>query len=162
MQSCADCRREIGIDRALVKNLRRALRERVEGSAPSGASWQLVRRRTVDRPERPWTARVVQWGGMASAAAVAAVMLFAVVTTPESNLFPGTQSPFVASAARRAVPPLDEGNNPLMEQSTAYVAPDTDLPLPGWRTRTQISDAPFSRDGEPQTTIRMRGARVAS
>ena len=34
MQSCAECREEVGIDRTLVKSLRRALRERVEGRAP--------------------------------------------------------------------------------------------------------------------------------
>jgi anti-sigma factor RsiW len=154
LQFCGDCRREVGIDRELVQSLRRALRERVEGSAPSQASWEQVRRRTIDRSVRPWTARVVQWGGMLSAAAAAGVMLFAVATAPESR-FPGTQSPFVASAARRAVPPVDEASG-LSGDSSTYIAPQTEPPLPGWPVRPQLSDQPASRDGDPPVTGHMR------
>jgi len=163
LQACADCRREVGMDRELVENLRRALRQRVEGSAPSEASWELVRRRTIDRPERPWTARVVRWGGMVSAAAVAGTMMFAVATAPENRLFPETQSPFVASAARRAVPPVDEDRGLSPADSSTYSAPQTEPPLPGWPKKTQISDAPAAGVGETLlSTGRMRAARAGS
>lgn len=106
LESCADCRQEVGIDRELVETLRRALRERVDDRAPSESSWGLVRRRTVDRPPR--TIRVPHWGGIASAAA-AGIMMLAVATAPQARLFPGTQSPdFVASSARRSVPPVED------------------------------------------------------
>ena len=163
LQACADCRREVGIDRELVANLRRALRERVEGSAPSEASWELVRRRTIDRPNRPWTLHLVQWGGMVPAAAAAGVMLFAVATAPGSSVFPGTESPFVASAGRRAVPPLDEGPVLPAVQSNTDLAQHAEPPLPGWPKKTQISDPPAAGDGEPLlSTGRMRGARAGS
>jgi anti-sigma factor RsiW len=155
LESCADCRREMGIDRALVENLRRALRARVEGRAPSEGSWGLVRRRTVDRPMRPWTVRVVHWGGIASAAA-AGIMMFAVATAPGTTLFPGTESPFVASAARRAVPPVEEARGWPPEHSSTYPAPQTYPPLPGWPMQTQISDEAATRDGEPPIPGRMR------
>lgn len=156
LASCAECRREVGIDRELVRTLRRALRERVEGRAPSEASWSLIRGRTIDSPRRPWTARLVQWGGMVSAGAAVAVMLFAVATTPETKLFPGTQSPFIASAARRAVPPVDEESGWVAALPNANVAPQTFPPLPGWPMQVQLSQVAASRDGEPPITRGMR------
>jgi anti-sigma factor RsiW len=154
LQSCAECRQEIGLNRELVANLRRALRDRVQGSSPSDASWELIRRRAVDRPMVPWTVRVVRWGGMASAAAAAVIMMFAVVTAPESRL-PGGQSLFVASAPRRAVPPLDEASWPAAQLSTD-VAPQRFPPLPGWPRQTQLLDEAGRRDGEPPITGHMR------
>lgn len=155
IESCAECRREVGIDRELVRHLRRALRERVEGSAASEGSWELVRRRTIDRPERPWSVRALHWGGVASAAA-AAIMMFAVATAPETRLLPETQSPFLASAARRAVPPVEEANVSLPTYSAAYVAPLTEPPLRGWQVQPQLSDEPATRDVEPPITGHMR------
>jgi len=97
LESCAECRREVGIDLALVGQLRRALRERVEGSAPSPASWELVRRRTVDRAPQPWTFRVLRWGGMLPAAA-AGIMMFAIATTSQ----PVSETQALASATPSA------------------------------------------------------------
>jgi anti-sigma factor RsiW len=151
-----DCRREVGIDRELVENLRRALRERVEGSAPSEASWGLVRRRTVDRPVRPWTVRVLRWGGMASAAA-AGIMMFAVATTSPTRLLPGAQSPvFVASLARRAVPPVEEAIGWPPANSNTYPAAQADPPLPGWPMDTQTADEGATSNGDPPIPGRMR------
>jgi anti-sigma factor RsiW len=155
LESCADCRREMGIDRELVDNLRRALRERVGSHAPSQASWGLVRRRTVDRPVRPWTVRVAHWGGVVSAAA-AGIMMFAVATAPDTSIFPGTQSAFVAPAARRAVPPIEEVRDWPPADSSTYLAPQTYPPLPGWPMQTQLSDEAATRDGEPSIPGRMR------
>ena len=155
LETCADCRREVGIDRALVKSLRRALADRVEGYAPSEASWGMVRLRTVDRPERPWTLRVAHWGGMVSAAAAAGIMLFAVATAPDSRIFSDTQSPF-AAAARRAVPPVEEAADLPAAQQRAYIAPQTDAPLPGQRMQLKTAGEALSRDDEPPITGRMR------
>jgi anti-sigma factor RsiW len=156
LESCGDCRREVGLDRELVESLRRALQERVEGSAPSAASWGQVRSRTVDRPVRPWTVRVMHWGGMMSAAAAASIMIFAVATAPEARLFPGAQSPFLASAARRAVPPVERSSS-LPAAGRSFVTPSqTDGPLPGWPSRIQMSGQGAIDDGEPPITGRMR------
>ena len=150
MQSCADGRDEVGIDRELVKSLRRALGERVEGYAPSQDSWGAVRSRTVDRPAPLWTARVLHWGGMVSAAAAAGIMIFAVATAPEMQLFARTQSPFVASAARRAIPPVEEaptGWPPALQRP--YAAPEEDLLLPGQRLQMKLGDEAAPPEGEP-------------
>jgi hypothetical protein len=47
---CRACRDEIGLDRALVQQLRVALQARIEGAAPSSAAWDGILRRT-QRPE---------------------------------------------------------------------------------------------------------------
>ena len=75
---------------------------------------------------------MLQWGGMVSAAAVAGIMMFAVVTAPESTSFPGSQSLFVANAARRAVPPVDEARGLPAEDSSTYSAPQSYHPPLGW------------------------------
>ncbi len=43
---CRACRDEIGLDRALVQQLRVALQARIEGAAPSPAAWDRILRRT--------------------------------------------------------------------------------------------------------------------
>ncbi|MDP9243979.1 MAG: hypothetical protein M3O77_02725 [Chloroflexota bacterium] len=43
---CRGCRDEIGLDRALVQQLRVALQARIEGAAPSSAAWDGILRRT--------------------------------------------------------------------------------------------------------------------
>jgi anti-sigma factor RsiW len=140
LESCADCRREMGIDRELVDNLRRALRARVDGRGPSEASWEQVRSRTVDRPARAWRVSAVQWRGMVSAAAAAGIMLFAVTTAPQTTSLPMTQSPSFASAARRVVPPVEDARGWPVEPSSTYVAPRIYPPLPGWPMQTHTSD----------------------
>lgn len=152
LESCADCRREVGIDRELVRQLRRSLRERIEGSAPSQASWELVRRRTVDSAARPWTVRVLHWGGVASAAAVG-ILMFAVATTSQSGLLHGTDTPiFDIASTRRAVPPVDEGS------PATYInwALQADAPLPGWPMATEMTQAGARSADDPQITGRMR------
>lgn len=155
LETCAGCRDEIGVDRELVRQLRRALRARVEGSAPSAAAWRHVRRRTVDRPAQPWTLRLVRWGGTLSAATVAAVMMFAVVTAPGTGLISSAESPFVASAARRALAPVDESSWPAAYVSP-YRVPLAIPPMPGWPVNPQLSDPNSARDSEPPLTGRMR------
>jgi hypothetical protein len=110
LESCAACREEVGIDRELVQRLRRALRERIENSSPSAASWDLVRLRTVDRPVRPWTTRVLQWGALLPAA-VAGILMFAVATGSQSTFLSQTQTPapvIEAATVERAVPQAEE------------------------------------------------------
>jgi anti-sigma factor RsiW len=165
VQTCEECRTEIGIDQALVKSLRRALRERVEGRVPSAASWQLVRLRTVDRQERPWASRLVQWGGMASAATAAVLLLFAVVTAPDSRILPSTSSLVITATSRRAIAPVDEGLGlPALQDTQDPGARQPTPPFPGWpnNTQKQASTTSSSHQIEPPISSRMREFRAES
>ena len=84
LQTCLECRDEVGLDRALVAQLRRALRARVEGYDPSPSSWQLVRERALAAEGGPslwtsWFGRLT--GGLRAAGAVAAVALVVMLGT---------------------------------------------------------------------------------
>jgi hypothetical protein len=93
---------------------------------------------------------------MVSAAAAAGVVLFSVATAPQSSLFPGPESPFVASAARRAVPPVDENRGMPEADTTTSVAVKTP-PFPGWpAVKAQVSPPRLDREGEPPITRHVR------
>ncbi|HEX5579274.1 MAG TPA: hypothetical protein VFY43_06380 [Candidatus Limnocylindria bacterium] len=84
LQTCPDCREEVGLDRALVGQLRRALQARVEGYDPSPSSWQLVRARALASDGAPslWAGWLGRLGsGMRAAGAVAAVGLVVMLGT---------------------------------------------------------------------------------
>ena len=79
LQSCPACRAEVGLDRALVVQLRNALRARVAGASPSPRSWELVRERAL-AVESTGTrfAAALRWMRFAPAAAAMSLMIFAV------------------------------------------------------------------------------------
>jgi len=76
LRTCAACRDEVGLDRALVLQLQRALRARVDGFAPPESAWDGVRQRAL-APQGPrwyaWFSRISS--GLRAAGAVAAVAL---------------------------------------------------------------------------------------
>jgi hypothetical protein len=85
---------------------------------------------------------------MVSAAAAAGIMIFAVATAPEMQLFPRFESSFVASAARQAAPPVEEARSgwpPAYQPS--YISPQTDTLLPGQRLQMKMGDK--AAEGEP-------------
>lgn len=86
LQACAACRSEVGLDRALVGQLRTALRARIAGAAPSPRSWEVVRDRALalDVP-RTGLSSVWRWMRLAPAAAAMSLMVFAVAVAQDSQ-----------------------------------------------------------------------------
>lgn len=131
LQSCAACRTEVGLDRALVVQLRNALRARVAGAAPSPNSWELVRERALAVDSRgARLAAAWRWVRFAPAAAAMSLMLFAVAVAQDSerpaviqqrNLPTAQQVPVAAPewempwwlAAREGPPPAPQSHGPL-------------------------------------------------
>jgi anti-sigma factor RsiW len=84
LQTCGPCRDEVGLDRALVLQLRRALRARVEGAAPSPRSWEAVRERALAAdPQRRWIAPLWRWVRLVPAATAMTLMIFAVAVAQD-------------------------------------------------------------------------------
>jgi anti-sigma factor RsiW len=86
LQQCAACRSEVGLDRALVAQLRTALRARLADAAPSPRSWEVVRDRALalDAP-RPGLSGMWRWMRLAPAAAAMSLMVFAVAVAQDSQ-----------------------------------------------------------------------------
>lgn len=80
LAGCRGCRDEVGLDRALVRQLRTALAERIGDASPSPSAWEGVLARMA-QPEpslvRPWPARLAGFlrAGSAMAGASLALML---------------------------------------------------------------------------------------
>lgn len=88
VERCHDCQNAIAVDRAVASQLRRALRERVDGLEPSPAVWRAVRLQATD-PEPPtawWATAVLSLShAMKVMVPATAVMLAAVlsISAPE-------------------------------------------------------------------------------
>ena len=131
LQSCSACRMEVGLDCALVVQLRNALRARVADASPSPRSWEVVRERAL-AAEAP-AARLAaawRWIRLAPAAAALSLMVFAVAVAQDSerptaiqqhNLSSFQQVPFQEPewempwwlAARVGPPPTPQSHGPL-------------------------------------------------
>ena len=132
LQSCAACRTEVGLDRALVVQLRNALRARVADASPSAGSWQVVRERALAVESAPdGLAAAWRWIKLAPAAAAMSLMIFAVSVAQDSErpeaiqqehtLATFQQVPLTAPewempwwlAAREGPPPAPQAHGPL-------------------------------------------------
>lgn len=86
LAGCARCQDEVGMDRALVRQLRRALAERVEGSEPSPMAFAAVRERALREEERrSWFSRTWHWVRLVPAGAAMAVMLVTFVAGDDGD-----------------------------------------------------------------------------
>ena len=86
LQSCGACREEVGLDRALVIQLRRALEARVGDATPSARTWETVRSRALSADAPPPTlASVWRWMRLVPATAVMTMLILAVTVMPESQ-----------------------------------------------------------------------------
>lgn len=114
LRDCVACRDDVGIDRAVVRNLRRALAQRVADAAPSPTAFEAIRRRALEPPAPTWGDRLWRWARVVPAGAAIALLGFALVgnvpsagvaqgTAPRSVTWPGFQerAPF-DPAPRRA------------------------------------------------------------
>lgn len=60
LASCRGCRDEVGFDRAMVEQLRRALASRIESANPSSTAWEGILAR-AQAPEPAPVARLWEW-----------------------------------------------------------------------------------------------------
>ena len=100
---CRACRDVIGLDRALVQQLRVALQARIDGAAPSSAAWDGILRRT-QRPEAglgAWFRRrsVLVLSRLRTATAVSATALAVLIA---SSTQVGIQQQHTAPSSPRA------------------------------------------------------------
>jgi hypothetical protein len=88
LAGCQDCRDEVGLDRALVRQLRTALAARIGDATPSPSAWEgvLARMRQPEpRATRPWTTRLaglLRAGSAMAGASLALIVALNLEMTP--------------------------------------------------------------------------------
>ncbi len=83
---CSACRDEVGLDRALVLQLQRALRARIAGLDPSPRAFNAVRIRALAQDEPVgWRSRLFRLARLVPAGAAMALMLTAVINAAGDN-----------------------------------------------------------------------------
>jgi hypothetical protein len=131
LQSCPACRAEVGLDRALVVQLRNALRARVAGASPTPGNWAVVRERALAAdPARSRLPAAWRWFRLAPAAVAMSLLIFAVAVADDSERpaviqqetlqtlrhipmeEPGWEMPWWL-AAREGPPPAPQAHGPL-------------------------------------------------
>lgn len=110
LQSCGTCRAEVGLERALVVQLRAALHARIAGSSPSPRAWDAVRERALAvGPPRLGLLQAWRWLRLAPAAAAMSLMIFAVAVARDSE------------------------RPELIQQHNVSSAPQVEAPEPEWK-----------------------------
>ena len=181
LTDCRACRDELGFDRALVRQLRTALAQRVEGATPSPQAWEGVLARMARSEPRPsrlraWSTTLVarlRFGSAMAGATLAFVLALNVdvVAVRPSDATPGP-TPQSAAPPRplsladgfplAAVSAPYAGSSVEPAESTDARAPVTigtvpepeQLPLVGGRTALAPTSA---TDDEPSSTVGTTG-----
>jgi anti-sigma factor RsiW len=164
LQSCHSCREAVGLDRALVMQLRRALQARVDGYAPSDAAWDGVRQRALaDAGTRTrwfaWLGRVTT--GLRAAGAVAAVALI-VILGAQGDSGDGQVADFQLRATGRGelvranAMPTDP---PPREEPAPYRGGRAPLPPPASGRMSVIMT--YSETGEALATVHPAPRRIS-
>ncbi|MFN2484384.1 MAG: hypothetical protein ABR509_05535 [Candidatus Limnocylindria bacterium] len=132
LEVCQSCRLEVALDREVVRQIERALHERVDGAGPSPAAWAAIRRAAEVQSagsRRGWLAplRVLGRGIAFTAASTAAVVLIVFgagrqLALPADGRAADT-SVTVSGPAITAALPAGLGRIPA-EQLQAPAAPD--------------------------------------
>ena len=79
LRGCVACRDDVGLDRSVVRNLQRALAERIADAAPSPTAFEAIRRRALEPPSVSWGDRLWRWARVVPAGAAIALVGFAIV-----------------------------------------------------------------------------------
>ncbi len=152
VERCGDCQREIALDRELARELRRALRVRVDGFEPSPAVWRAVRLQAADPdPPGPWWSRSVLSLARAMRVMVpaTAIMLAAVLTVGSPR--PSTTEPAPSASEQASRLQWAEQLTSTAEVETAarraFFAPTPTKRLPRYS-----GDMPFP---EPVTSVKL-------
>jgi hypothetical protein len=152
LTECRACRDELGFDRALVRQLRTALAERIDGAAPSPKAWEGVLARMTGPEPRP--SRLRAWStllvarlrvGSAMAGATLAIVLalnVEIVPVRTSDASPGVVGQ--ATAAR----PLSLADGFAQAAVTAPYAGTTDARLADDEGEEQVTIAVGNREPE--------------
>lgn len=79
LRGCVECRDDVGLDRAVVRDLQRALALRVADAGPSPAAFDAIRRRALEPAGPSFGERLWRWARVVPAGAAIALASFAII-----------------------------------------------------------------------------------
>lgn len=153
---CRGCRDEVGFDREMVRQLRVALAERVDGLQPSSTAWEgILRRAQAPEPSRfaAWWQRPLGLVGRLRTATAMAGTGLALVLALQMEVLPmvSPASPADSASAQAPaaapIPASERGNRAILQVTPAQPHPEAVIALPLARADLQpagprIPDAP--------------------
>lgn len=157
LAGCRSCREEVGIDRALVRQLRTALAARVADAAPSSAAWEGVLAR-MRQPEshpsgfRTWATRLAAGLRAGTAMAGAGLALVLALNLEIVPMAPGpTPIPGAEAAASRPdwagdIPPFVVVAPPAAVSGATEPESGADEDSIGLRAAVEAEQLPLRRD----------------
>ena len=160
VERCRDCQHEVAMDRVLARELRQALRERVDGYEPSPAVWRGIRLRAADpEPERTGLVGNLIAAGRAVRVMVpvAAVLLAAVVTWSQFDAPDG--SPDLGAAARASQAHWQGQFSPVAVVEQPRRAVDNIMPSPSLQLPRPSGEIRFA---EALTSVKVFTSQVPS
>lgn len=150
LTECAACREEVGLDRALVLQLQRALRARVAGHDPSPRAFNAVRIRALAEEERvSWPARLFRLARLVPAGAAMALVLAGAISAVDDN------RPALLQARTVAWPGVMEraDNDPLTPNDAGWWLehqPSPRIPAPATGVIPSIDPTPILAQTHPK------------
>lgn len=174
---CRGCRDEVGFDREMVRQLRVALAERVDGLQPSATAWEgILRRAQAPEPSRfaAWWQRSMGLVGRLRTATAMAGTGLALVLALQMEVMPmmpaatPDDSPGAQGASAERLPASERENRAVLQVTPAQPHPEAVIALPLARTDLQpagprVLDAPpgelvtleltFRSPAPPATTV---------
>jgi anti-sigma factor RsiW len=158
VERCRECQHEVAVDRVLARELRQALRDRVDGYEPSPAVWRGIRLRAADpEPERTgWVGTIIAAGrAVRVMVPVAAILLAAVVTWPQFDTPVG--SPDLGAAARASQAHWQGQFSPVAIVEQPRRAVDHITPTPSLQLPRPSGDIRYA---EALTSVKMFSSQV--
>ena len=178
---CRGCRDEVGFDREMVRQLRVALAERIDGLQPSSTAWEgILRRAQAPEPSRfaAWWQRSMGLVGRLRTATAMAGTGLALVLALQMEVIPMAPAPSDDSAAAQAasaarIPASERGNRAILQVTPAQPHPEAVIALPLARADLQpagprVPAAPpgelvtleltFRSSSPPETTLAVEEA----
>lgn len=154
LEFCGACQAALVDDRALTRQLERALRARIEGAAASRAAWAALENRLVVAAPVRWQTRWTRWlrlpaGGLAGAGALSALALVLTLTGTGSALPPAGEPDALQEGSVAALPvgPASAVETP---QTARVPAELFDAPRPP-DLASVVMEAQYARAGKSPT-----------
>ena len=143
LRSCDECRDDVGLDRAVVRSLQRALALRVAQAGPSPAAFDAIRRRALEADGPTWGERLWRWARVLPSGAAIALASFAIIGGLPNGVPQAAAPRQVAWPGFQEHAPFDAVRHDATFWTEGYLIPSAPASgLIAWVDRSQLPHHP--------------------